>query len=244
MDHLFLTSIGMLATAGVTGTFIYHLAPYLWGTWARKIIRKGNASSRKMALTFDDGPDPRYTPRCLEILKAHQVQATFFLVGKQVMRHPDLAREIRIQGHILGNHTWGHRRHWLLSPQRAKVEVREGARAITEVVGEPPRYFRPPFGLMNLFTYREAVRLGEQCVFWSIPARDWQRGLSAGWIVKRVTSRLRGGAILLLHDCGGAEGAPEVMLKALPDIIHEGRQQGFQWVSLGEVMDETVSSEQ
>lgn len=237
MDHLFLTSVGIFALAGVGGISIYHLGPYLWGSWSHGITRNGNASSQKVALTFDDGPDPRYTPRCLEILKAHQVHATFFLVGEQVRRYPDLAREIRAQGHDVGNHTWGHRHHWLLSPQKAKVEVREGARVIMEVIGERPRFFRPPFGEMNLFSYWAAACLKERCVLWSIAAKDWQRGRSAAWITRGVTSRLRGGAIVLLHDSGGAEGAPEAMLQALPDIICETKRQGFQLVSLSQMMD-------
>ena len=107
-----------------------------------------------------------------------------------------------------------------------------------EVIGEPTRFFRPPFGEINVFSFREAVRLEERCVLWSIVAKDWQRGRSAGWIARRVTSRLRGGAIVLLHDGGRTEGAPEVMLKALPNIIHEAKRQGFQLVSLSEMIDE------
>lgn len=227
----------ILALAGVGGICIYCFSPYLWGFWNHGITRNGGTSSRKVALTFDDGPDPRYTTRCLDILKAHQVCATFFLVGEKVKRYPELAQEIRAQGHDVGNHTWGHRHHWLLSPKKAKVEVREGAGAIMEAIGEPPRFFRPPYGMMNLFSYREAVRLQEQCVLGSIPVMDWRRGRSADWIIRRITSRLRGGAIVLLHDSGGAEGAPEVMLRALPDIIHETKRRGFQLVSLSEMMD-------
>lgn len=227
----------VLALVLVGGIVIYHLSPYLWGFWCHRITRNGDTSSGKVALTFDDGPDPRYTPRCLEILKAHQVHAAFFLVGRKVTRYPELAREIRVRGHDVGNHTLGHRHHWLLLPQKAKAEVREGARAITEAVGQPPRFFRPPYGEMNLFGYREALRLRERCVFWSFPVRDWRRGRSVDWIVKRVSSRLRAGAIILLHDSGGAEGAPAVMLEALPGIIHEVRRHGLEFVSLSEIMN-------
>jgi len=178
VGHLFLISAAVFGTVGVGAISVYHLGPYLWGFWSRRLTRRGPTFSRKVALTFDDGPDPSSTLRCLEILNPHQVRATFFLVGERVRRHPELARAIRAQGHDVGNHTWGHRHHWLLSPRQAHAEVREGARAITEVIGEPPRLFRPPFGQMNVFSFREAVRLGERCVLGSIAVMDWRPGLS------------------------------------------------------------------
>ena len=96
---------------------------------------------------------------------------------------------------------------------------------------------------MNLSSFREAGRLGERCVLGSIAVMDWRPGLSPDWIVRRVTSRLKGGAIVLLHDGGGAEGAPETMLKALPNIILEAKRQGFQLVSLSEMMEDKGARE-
>ena len=243
MNSLAMLALTVLVTAAVAGIGIYYLGPYLLEFWGHGIPGGGSAPSPRVVLTFDDGPDPRYTPRCLEILDAYQVHAAFFLIGEKVRRYPELTRQIRTRGHDLGNHTWSHRRHWLLSPQRAEVEVREGMRAIAEVSGEPPRFFRPPFGQMNLCSYRAAARLGERCVLWSLPGKDWRRGRSPGWIVRRVTLRLRGGAIILLHDSGGAEGAPDVMLKALPDIIQEAKRRGFRLVSLSEMMGEGRAKE-
>lgn len=234
---MFLTLLGVLAITAVGAIAAYLLGPYLFGLWSHGITRKGKAGSGQVALTFDDGPDPGYTPRCLEILEAHHVHATFFLVGQQVRRYPDLTRQIRAHGHDVGNHTWSHQHHWLLAPRRAMDEVREGSRAISETIGEPPRYFRPPFGVMNLFSYGEAARLGERCVLWSIAAKDWEGGRSANMIAGTVCTLLKGGAIVLLHDCGGAEGAPEAMLRALPDIISEAKRRGFRLVALSEMIE-------
>jgi peptidoglycan/xylan/chitin deacetylase (PgdA/CDA1 family) len=217
----------------------YHLSPYLVGSLAGRVVWTGDGRSRKIALTFDDGPDPRYTPRCLELLAAHGVRASFFLVGERARRHPDLARAIRAGGHDIGNHTWSHRYHWLLAPEAARIEVRRGAEAIGDVIGEMPPFFRPPFGAMNASSYREARRLDERCVMWSLPGRDWQRGLVPETIARRITGRLRGGAIVLLHDGGGAEGAPQVMLEALPRILTAAKQQGFPLVSLSGMLDGT-----
>lgn len=234
---MFLTFLGVPGITAIGAISTYLLGPYLHGLARPGIRRRGSPRSRQVALTFDDGPDPRYTPRCLEILQAHQIHATFFLVGQRVRRHPDLARQIRAHGHDVGNHTWSHRHHWLLAPRGARDEVREGSRAIREILGEPERYFRPPFGVMNLASYREAVRLGERCVLWSIAARDWQAGCSADAIATRVSTRLRGGAIVLLHDGGGTEGAPEAMLEALPEIIVEAKRREFRLVALSEMTD-------
>jgi len=234
--RLLLTLFGVFASTAIGVMFTYLLGPYLLGCWSDRLTRRGNARSRQVALTFDDGPDPRYTPRCLEILKAHDIHATFFLIGEQVRRHPDLARQIRAQGHDVGNHTWSHRHHWLIAPRRAIDEVRKGSRAISEVIGEPPRYFRPPYGVMNLFSYREAARLGERCVLWSISAKDWEAGRSAATLAGSVRTLLTGGAIVLLHDSRGAEGAPEAMLGALPDIISEAKRRGLRLVALSEMI--------
>lgn len=228
--------LGILTTLSAGGIALYHLGPYGLGVLSSRIIRRGNPASRMVALTFDDGPDPRYTPRCLEILSTYGIRACFFLVGERVRRYPVLAREIRAQGHEVGNHTWSHRSQWFLSPRRTKLEVREGAEAISEVLGERPCFFRPPHGRMNLIGYQEATALGERCVLWSLSAQDWRRGRSPAWITKRVMARLQGGDIVLLHDGGEVEGAPEAMLGALPEIIRGARQRGFDLVPLREMM--------
>lgn len=233
---MFLIVLGGLAVAALGALAVYLGGPYAHGLWRHGITRQGGARCRQVALTFDDGPDPRYTPRCLEILKAHGVRATFFLVGQQARRYPDLARRIRADGHDVGNHTWSHQHHWFLGPRRAMDEVREGSRAISEIIGEPSRYFRPSFGVMNLFSYREAARLGERCVLWSITAEDWVGGRSADTIAATVCPRLKDGSIVLLHDSGGADGAPEAMLGALPDIIGEATRRGFRLVALSEMI--------
>lgn len=173
---MFLRLFGVLALAAVGATAVYALGPYLQGFRRHRITRRAAAGSTEVALTFDDGPDARYTPRCLDILEQHGVRATFFLVGERVRRHPDLARQIRERGHDVGNHTWSHQHHWCLGPRRSMDEVRGGSRAIAEAIGEAPRYFRPTFGIMNLSTYLASARLGERCVLWSLAARDWGRG--------------------------------------------------------------------
>jgi peptidoglycan/xylan/chitin deacetylase (PgdA/CDA1 family) len=233
-----------LAAAVLAAIAIYWLGPYLFGSLSREIIRKGGAGAQVAALTFDDGPDPRYTPRCLDILEAHRVHATFFLLGQKVKLYPDLARQILARGHDVGNHTMTHRHHWMIGPIQAMREVREGSRAILETVGARPRFFRPSFGVMNLFSYWEALRLGQRCVLWSVAAHDWEGGeggRSAATIAQDVSSRLQAGAVILLHDSGGAPGAPETMLEALPEIIAEAKRRRLRLVNISEMVAGKIS---
>jgi peptidoglycan/xylan/chitin deacetylase (PgdA/CDA1 family) len=233
---LILASIAVVIIAAISA---YTLGPYLWGYCTRRVLRQGSAGTAQVALTFDDGPDPQYTPRCLEILQAHGVHATFFLMGKKVRMYPELTRSIQDHGHDVGNHTGAHLHHWIIGPLRSMRDVREGAKEIAQALGTNPRYFRPSFGVMNLFTYWQAQRLGQRCILWSVEAFDWlggSGGRSAADIASTVRASLQGGSIVLLHDSGGAEGAPGTMLEALPDIISDARRRGLEPVALREML--------
>ena len=237
---MFLTVVIVMLVAAVLLTSAYTVGPYLWGLSIRSVVKRGNSSSKKVALTFDDGPDPRYTPRCLEILNAHRVQGTFFLIGQKVKMYPDLVRQILAQGHDVGNHTYSHQHHWTIGPIRAMRDVRQGDAEIARAVGKGPQFFRPSYGVMNLFTYWQARRLGQRCVLWSIIANDWEGGAggrSAETIAATVNTSLEGGAIILLHDSGGAERAPETMLEALPGIISEAKRRGLHPVAMREMLE-------
>jgi peptidoglycan/xylan/chitin deacetylase (PgdA/CDA1 family) len=233
------TAAALLAVAAYTA------GPYAWGFCTHGLVRKGGIGSSFVALTFDDGPDPQYTPRCLEILKAHDVHATFFLVGRKAKMHPELVRQILAEGHDIGNHTWSHRHHWKIGPTEAMRDVRAGSTELAQSTGDRVRYFRPSFGVMNLFSYWEARRLGQRCVLWSVAAADWAGGAggkSADTIVATVAASLNNGSIILLHDSGGADGAPETMLHALPQIINEARRRGLRPVALREMLETAGSA--
>src|SRR5690606_11861693 len=100
-------------------------------------------------LTFDDGPDPRWTPQILDILAAHDAPATFFALGCHARSQPELLRRVRAEGHAVGNHTYSHRHPWKMLARRARAEVRDGAAAIAAVLGERPRHYRPPHGRLR-----------------------------------------------------------------------------------------------
>ena len=119
-------------------------------------------STDRVYLTFDDGPDPEWTPRVLDALEQAKVKATFFAVGQQAQRLPDLMRRVHDAGHAVGNHTFSHRHPWFMSQQTARAQVRDGANAIGDVLGVAPQFYRPPHGRQRACMSDEAQRCGEQ----------------------------------------------------------------------------------
>jgi len=190
---------------------------------------------RSIAFTFDDGPDPMYTPQVLELLEKHGAKATFFVVGERVLAHPDLVREIAKRGHALGSHSYSHRLTFhALGVANAKREVLRGVEAITSVIGKTPHLFRPPQGVRTPFL-RDALRqIGTlTCVTWTARGLD-ATGRSAPAIVARLTPRLTEGAILVLHDGGGFHGTTDrtPTLAALDELLSLARARGLSCVAL------------
>jgi peptidoglycan-N-acetylglucosamine deacetylase len=226
----------LLVGVGVAAFLLYAPLPDLWGRVTGNSVRQGDSERREMALTFDDGHDPRYTPRVLEVLQERGVSATFFLVGEQVRRYPELARRIVAESHSAGTHTLSHRHAYLLGPRATSKEVEGGRRVCMETLGEAPRWFRPPWGALNAWTRRAALRSGQRVALWSITGKDWRARETPASIARRVVERFRPGAIVLLHDSGGAQGAPARMLAALPAILDAAAAQGYTWRRLDDLV--------
>jgi len=157
--------------------------------------------ARDLALTFDDGPNPEVTPRLLDVLAAHGLTATFFVIGAHVDRHPELARRIRAGGHALGLHSHSHSRLFnCWTPGRVRRDLEACATAVSQATGEPaPRLFRPPVGLKNPVVGHVATRLGLCTVTWTARGRDIGAS-STDAVLQRLAPSVRPGAILLLHD--------------------------------------------
>jgi peptidoglycan-N-acetylglucosamine deacetylase len=169
-------------------------------------------------LTFDDGPDPLWTPRVLDLLGARAVTATFFAIGRTARAHTALVRRIMIEGHALGNHTWSHRHPWWQSARRAQQDVRDGAAAIADITGVAPRTFRPPHGRLRRCMVEEAARGGQRVVLWSVSAVDWGPFGSPARVARRLT-RTRAGDIVLMHDGRPHINRPSNLLDVLPAFL-------------------------
>ena len=171
-------------------------------------------------LTFDDGPDPTWTPRCLEHLARANAHATFFVIGANAVRQRNLVRRIAAAGHAVGNHTLTHAHPWTVNARRARAEVRDGAAAIADVLGFEAKLFRPPHGARRRCMLEEAQAQGESLVMWDISAIDWGWLGTAPRIAKRL-GRVKAGNIILMHDGANKHNRPDQLLRVLPSFLKE-----------------------
>lgn len=151
-------------------------------------------------LSFDDGPHPELTPKILDILKAHNAKAAFFLIGKNAAKHTEIVKRIAAEGHILGSHTYNHTTaHTWQNAKKVVREIENGHREIEKIVPATPRYFRPPFGVTNP-NIASALKLLElQSVGWSLRSFD-TRTASETKLLRKLTAKVGSGQIVLLHD--------------------------------------------
>ncbi len=217
-------------------------APALWGvyTWGSHLltagrIRRGPPRTRACALTFDDGPDPTWTPQVLDILEREDVQAAFFLIGRRAQAEPALARRMAAAGHDLGNHTWSHKSLWRSWPRETAREIGGGHEAIAAAAGRPPRFFRPPWGKTNLAMFPLLARLGTPCVLWSVQP-EARLAAEPALQLERATARVHPGAILDLHDADGVPGAGARLVELLPALIARLRSERYALVPLRDLL--------
>jgi peptidoglycan/xylan/chitin deacetylase (PgdA/CDA1 family) len=186
------------------------------------------AANDRLALTFDDGPQPGATDRVVDVLGRLGVRATFFMVGEQVERYPDLAREVAAAGHELANHGYRHRNHMQRNPFGLMEDVRRGAAALADATGQRPDLFRAPQGVVTLATLLAARREGAAVVHWSAWGRDWRPAATNESITRDALRGAGGGGILLLHDADYYRGPSwRVTFEAVPRIVEELRLRGL-----------------
>jgi peptidoglycan-N-acetylglucosamine deacetylase len=229
----------IIISAILLWSIIYPVTDFYTRFLAPDVIKKGTLPGKKICLTFDDGPDPRYTPALLKILQEAGIPAVFFLVGWKSETHPDLVRKIREAGHEIGLHTYYHRHSYLMFIDKSVTTIRKGSRILTKITNRSPFFFRPPWGALNLFQYVYARKLGLKIVLWTANARDWEARTQPNQIVDRLSGKVGPGSIIVLHDSGGDPGTPQNTLKALPDIIAYFKSNGYQFVSLQAINGET-----
>ena len=202
------------------------------------IIRHG-AHKPYVALTFDDGPNPEFTSRILDILAEKNVQATFFMVGRHVLKYPQIARRVVAEAHEVGNHTFSHRDLMTASRKTLLKEVYDADDAISGTLGIRTRLFRPPRGLISSAGRQVLAENGFKIALWTVSAQDWRRD-APKVVVRRITRHARPGGIILFHD-GGAllrseGGSRESTIEALPAVIDELRSRGYEFVGLSELI--------
>lgn len=176
-------------------------------------------------LTFDDGPHPATTPRLLELLEEHGVRATFFLIGSNCERYPELVRAIRDGGHLIGNHTYNHLPMPLLSTRRMAEEIQRTNRVIKDITGEAPTIFRPPFGIMDFRAAKCLKENGMTPVYWGSAPEDWLIPGSHR-VIRRVMWKIADGTLIVLHE-GGL--LAEQTIPAAKEILYKCKSLGYQF---------------
>lgn len=228
-----LSTLFLFALAGLA--YPWHGLSYLekWREMrSGRIFYAAHTKERVVALTFDDGPDPRYTPRVLDILKAHHIHATFFLCGKMLTAHPELGRRIVAEGHAIGNHTETHPHLEVESNPLARREISDCTEHIEAITGQRTFLFRPPRGLWNADVFSDARQTGYNVILWSL-AFDRQAVHDSRILGRRVVRLAKPGDIILMHD--GSTDHTDIRrptLRELNNIINGLEKRGYHFATV------------
>jgi peptidoglycan/xylan/chitin deacetylase (PgdA/CDA1 family) len=189
----------------------------------------GHGDFCHVALTFDDGPAAESTPLFLDLLRQRDIRATFFVLGRQVLRNPDVARRIVADGHEIAVHGWSHRCLLLDGPHRTVTRLRDACEVVEAATGVRPTWFRAPYGVFSGCSLVAARMLGLTPVLWSAWGFDWTRRATGESVHRTVRKDLRGGGTILLHDCdvSSAPGSWKSTLDALPMVLDDCARLGL-----------------
>jgi peptidoglycan/xylan/chitin deacetylase (PgdA/CDA1 family) len=211
------------------------------GQWYGRTFTGLPRGSKQLALTYDDGPNNSHTLRLLEVLAKHGIHATFFLLGRYVQQRPGIAREVVKAGHTVGNHTFTHPSLVFKSESEIRNQLSDCRAVLQDAVGAHSNLFRPPFGRRRPAVLRLARELALEPVMWNVTGYDWDAP-PAAVIEQKVTSQLRGGNVILLHDGGyknmGADRSQTVI--ATDHLIARCKAQGYEFVTIPEMMTRTA----
>jgi len=209
------------------------------------ISRKGtiyrvNSASKLVALTFDDGPSPLWTPKILDELKAAGIKATFFMLGEHVARYPDVARRVVEEGHEIGNHTYDHHVLLYYTSKELEDELNYADRTLQSVTGVTTRYFRPPKAWLTADEKIKVREMGYKVILWSLNSKDWVT-FHDKQIVSYILRRIQPGDIILFHDSGGAfttEGGDRSQtVKAIKRLATKLREKGYEFVTITQLLE-------
>ncbi len=195
-----------------------------------KIVWRGNPSERRVALTFDDGPDPRWTPMALDVLEKHGAKATFFMLGSFVAQHPEIAKTVARAGHEIGSHGWDHQHMNVLAPEELTDSLARTHRQIVAATGVAPRLMRPPYGQFDAATAWAIARMDYAIVLWSHRMTADSPRERAEENIATATC----GMIMLSHDGRGTPTSEQ--MQAADWMIGRMQQQGWEFVSVSELL--------
>ena len=200
-----------------------------------RVLWRVETAERVLAISFDDGPHPAYTPAILNLLERHGIRATFFLIGRYVSKHQRLAQRITAGNHEIGNHTFNHRILPFLSDAMVRQEIDQAEAVIRRTTGKRPRLIRPPMGLFTKRTVDTIEACGYGTVIGDVYPRDPHLP-GQKKILERVMTRVRPGSIIILHDGGNTKHVDRSQtVWAVQRIIERLRQEGYRFLTISEL---------
>ena len=227
---------GVAASAAAISAGYQSMAPT--GQWYGRTFTSLARGTKQLALTYDDGPNDPHTMRVLEVLARHNVRATFFLIGRYVQQRPEIVREVVKAGHVIGNHTFTHPLLTFKSSAEVRKELTDCRSAIQDAVGKHSSLFHPPFGGRRPAVLRIARELGLEPIMWNVTGYDWNAP-AATVIEKKVSSQIRGGDVILLHDGGhkrmGADRSQTVL--ATDHLITRYKSEGYDFATIQQMLE-------
>lgn len=192
----------------------------------------------KVALTFDDGPDPLYTPQVLDVLKKHNVPATFFLLGKRVEKYPKITNRILDEGHTIGNHSWSHPDLTTLNDKQLSQEIFTTENVIKATTNKETALMRPPYGFISQQLITKLQKMDYKIIHWSLDSLDWQAQNKED-VLNKTIPYLNRGAIILFHSAGGPGQSLVPTIKALPIIIEKLQANNIELVTVDNLLSIT-----
>jgi peptidoglycan/xylan/chitin deacetylase (PgdA/CDA1 family) len=203
-------------------------------------LTNGPRNAKRVALTFDDAPDPRFTPAILDILARYDVCATFFVVGARAAKYPAIVKRIHKEGHIIGNHSYDHAVFSMLSLTNYGKQIWQTDYIIKNITGYSPHFVRPPYGELLPQQVKWSKQAGFTVVNWDVDSIDWKNNPSSLSIVNNIKKTLQPGSIVLQHAGGGVGQDLSGTIKALPVIIQLLRNKGYELVTLPELIGQSA----
>lgn len=201
------------------------------------VVLRGSMNQKKMALTFDDGPDELITPAVLDALNRHGVRATFFLIGERAEAHPDVVQRIIDEGHVIANHSWNHPKFTEISLDEVEEQIKRTESALLDITGHAVRMFRPPYGFQNEDIVRTLGDMNYSDIIWSQDSLDW-KDLDAEEVADNILSDITYGAIILQHSAGGGGGEGLMRtVEALDKVIPELKEDDIQFLTVDELLN-------
>ena len=212
------------------------------------LVRKGTlyhvkVQDKVVALTFDDGPSPVWTPKILDELKKAGIKATFFMVGNHVERYPEVTRRVLAEGHEIGNHTYDHHVLLYYKMDELEKEIKGAETAIKNATGQTTVYFRPPKAWLTSAEKQKIKEMGYKIILWSLNSKDWVT-FHDKQITSYILRHIRPGDIILFHDSGGAistEGGDRSQtVKTIPRLVKKLKEQGYRFVTISELLNSSI----